>query len=139
MWWKKSQTSTCQLFSNLRVLSRASLSALFLGIEPLVATCCYLLVHIFPLFYFLQTLHIYHSHASHIVSASDSSGGSPGFNHGECSSCVLTSLRFFQLAEIHVCRDEMSLVNRVWQRSGQLRYCLAFFPVEFVFLVLGMI
>lgn len=74
-----------------------------LSLRP-VATCSFISPS--PLD-FLQTLHVYCSHASHIVSsASDSSGGSPGFNHGECSSCVLTSTRgrFFQLAGIHVCK-----------------------------------
>lgn len=133
LWWKKSQTSTRELASNsscvCHCFTKFPTSTFFfcqrLSLRP-VATCSF--ISSSPLD-FLQTLHIYCSHASHIVSsASDSSGGSPGFNHGECSSCVLTSIRgrFFQLAGIHVCRDDMSPASCVWQLSDQLLHCSAF-------------
>lgn len=72
------------------------------------ATCCYLFIYfLLPIFFFLQTLHIYCSHTSHIVSASYSSSGSPGLNHGECLSSDIYGC-FFQLARIHVCRENMN-------------------------------
>lgn len=111
LWWK-SQTSTCQLILNSRRNScfnkRSSIYQLWTSTS--VNACNLLLpVHLFssPSFFFLQTLHIYCSHTSHIVSASYSSSGSPGLNHGECLSSDIYGC-FFQLAWSHVCRENMN-------------------------------
>lgn len=78
-----------------------------LPLLSMLATCCYLFIYFLLPLFFLQTLHIYCSHTSHIVSASYSSSGSPGLNHGECLSSDIYGC-FFQLAWIHVCRENMN-------------------------------
>lgn len=113
----KTKTTACLSKLNLKLqhmFQQDELSLSSLGfhlchcLQP-VATCSFM---IFPPFSFLQTLHIYCSHTSHIASASYSSSGSHGLNHGECMSSDIYGWSL-QLAWIHVCRENMIPMRRV--------------------------